>query len=110
MSAAMPAWLSVAGPSTPIAIGLATVMAAAAWSNGTLLKLFLSPNATVLKASTIMATTVHASKHRGHRPLLGGPGAVELPLGRENLLPLALPHVLGPKLGLVHEVVGLEGH
>ena len=80
------------------------------WSDGTLLKLFLSPNATVLTASAFMATTVHATKHRGHRPLFGGPGAVKLPLRRENLLPLALPHVLGPKIGLIHEIVGLEGH
>lgn len=36
MSAAIPAWLIVAGPSTPVAIGLATVMAAAAWSKGSL--------------------------------------------------------------------------
>ncbi len=41
MSAAIPAWSIVAwsivaGPSTPVAIGLATVLAAAAWSKGSL--------------------------------------------------------------------------
>ena len=35
-AATLPAWWSVAGPSTPVAIGLATVIAAAAWSKGNL--------------------------------------------------------------------------
>ena len=80
------------------------------WPMRPLLKLFLSPSATVLETSTFLATAVHAPEHRGHRPLFGGPGAVKLPLRRENLLPLALPHVLGSKYGLFQRVISLSGH
>ena len=36
MPAAVPAWLSVAGPSTPVALGLAILIAGAAWRSGSL--------------------------------------------------------------------------
>ena len=85
---------------------------ASSWVLGPLLGLLLSPNPIIKGNSTSLARIGPAPEHRGHRPFLGGPGAKELTLFRDELMLLALPQGLGQKLSffLGAKVVGLQIH
>ena len=82
---------------------------ASSWALGPFLRLFLSPNTIIKGNSTFLARIGPAPEHRGHGPFLGGPGAKELTLLRDELMLLALPQGLGQKLSffLGAKVVGL---
>ena len=105
--------LSLNGTSERCTLIEATVEAGySSWSKRTLLKLFLSPSATIIKNGIFMARISRAPKHRGHRPFLRGPGAKELALFRDELLLIALPQGRGHELSLLLrvKVVGLQIH
>ena len=76
----------------------------------TLLKLLLKSRVIFIKAASTWVGLLRLPKHGGDRPFLESPFAVKLaPLGNQLLLP-ALAHLLGPKLGHLHGVIGLHSH
>ena len=75
-----------------------------------LLKLFLSRRVIFIKATNCRNSLLCLPKHGGDRPFLGSLVAVQLALLGNQLLLLALAHLLGPKLCHFHGVLGLHTH
>ena len=76
----------------------------------TLLKLLLSRRVIIIRAANTCVGLCHLPKHGGDGPFLGSLVAKKLaPLGNQLML-LALAHLLGPKLGHYHWVFRLGIH